>query len=47
MGLKYYAIPGIDVPPETGFQYREPTEQDAFMKADEYEALIAKEVAHG
>ncbi len=40
LGLKYYAIPGIDIPAETGFQYREPSEDDAFMKSDEYEALI-------
>ncbi|TWU34342.1 uroporphyrinogen decarboxylase family protein [Novipirellula artificiosorum] len=40
MGLKYYAIPGIDIPAETGFQYREPKQDDAFMKADEYDALI-------
>ena len=40
LGLKYYAVPGIDIPPNTGFQYREPGEDDAFMKADEYDALI-------
>ena len=40
IGLKYYGIPGIDVPPDTGFQYREPDEANAFMKADEYDALI-------
>lgn len=40
IGLKYYGIPGIDVPPETGFQYREPSQQDAFMRPDEYDALI-------
>lgn len=40
IGLKYYAIPGIDVPAETGFQYREPSEDDAFMRSDEYDALI-------
>ncbi|MCJ7737507.1 MAG: hypothetical protein MUQ10_09380, partial [Anaerolineae bacterium] len=40
LGLKYYGIPGIDVPAETGFQYREPAEEDAFMKADEYDELI-------
>lgn len=40
IGLKYYGIPGFDVPPDTGFQYREPSEEDAFMKADEYDALI-------
>jgi hypothetical protein len=40
IGLKYYAVPGIDLPPETGFQYREPPESEAFMTADEYDALI-------
>jgi len=40
MGLKYYAIPGLDIPADTGFQYREPSENDAFMRADEYDALI-------
>ena len=40
LGLKYYAIPGIDVPPNTPFQYLEPPEQRAFMKPDEYNMLI-------
>ena len=40
LGLKYYAIPGIDVPADTGFQYREPNEDAAFMRADEYDRLI-------
>ena len=40
IGLKYYGIPGIDVPPNTGFQFREPSEENAFMKADEYDELI-------
>jgi len=40
IGLKYYGIPGIDVPPDTGFQYREPAQHDAFMRPDEYDALI-------
>ncbi len=40
LGLKYYSIPGIDIPPETGFQYLEPSEDNAFMKADEYDELI-------
>lgn len=40
IGLKYYGIPGIDVPADTGFQYREPTEKKAFMRADEYDDLI-------
>lgn len=40
LGLRYYAIPGIDIPAGTGFQYREPPEDQAFMKADEYDQLI-------
>ncbi len=40
LGLKYYAIPGIDIPADTGFQYREPPPGEAFMKPDEYDALI-------
>ena len=45
IGLKYYAIPGIDIPPDMAFQYREPDEEHAFMKADEYDALIADPTA--
>lgn len=40
IGLKYYGIPGIHIEPDVGFQYREPEEDDAFMKADEYDQLI-------
>ncbi len=40
IGLKYIGVPGIDVPPDVGFQYREPDEQNSFMKADEYDELI-------
>ena len=40
IGTKYYAVPGIDVPPDTGFQYLEPPEKKAFMKPDEYDQLI-------
>jgi hypothetical protein len=40
LGLKYYGIPGIHIPADTGFQYREPPEDEAFMKADEYDELI-------
>ncbi len=40
LGLKYYAIPGIDIPPDTAFQYLEPPEQKAFMKPEEYNLLI-------
>jgi len=39
-GLRYYGIPGIHIPPTTGFNYIEPSEADAFMKADEYDRLI-------
>lgn len=39
-GLKYYGIPGIDVGPDVGFQYREPDEKNAFMKREEYDELI-------
>jgi len=40
IGLKYYGIPGIHIPPQTAFQYREPPENAAFMQPDEYDALI-------
>ena len=38
--LKYYGIPGIDIPADNGFQYREPPAGEAFMRADEYDQLI-------
>ncbi len=41
IGLKYYGVPGIDVPVNTGFQYREPPEDNAYMKEDEYDLLAA------
>jgi uroporphyrinogen-III decarboxylase len=41
LGLRYYAVPGIHIPHNVGFNYVEPSENDAFMKADEYDALIA------
>jgi hypothetical protein len=40
IGLRYYGIPGIGMPPDTGFNYIEPPENEAFMRADEYDALI-------
>lgn len=40
IGLRYYGVPGIDVPPGTGFQYREPSEENAHMREDEYPLLI-------
>jgi hypothetical protein len=41
IGLKYYAIPGVEIPPDTGFQYLEPPEDQAWMRPDEYDLLIA------
>lgn len=41
IGLKYYAMPGVEAPPDTGFQYLEPPEEEAWMRADEYDLLIA------
>ena len=32
IGLKYYAVPGLDLPPDTGFQYIEPPEESAWMR---------------
>jgi len=39
--LRYYAVPGIDLPATTAFQYKEPSEDQAFMRSDEYDQLIA------
>jgi len=39
-GLRYYGIPGIGIPHTTGFNYIEPSEDQAFMRGDEYDALI-------
>jgi len=41
IGLKYYAVPGIDISKDTGFQYKEPPEDGAYMMPDEYDALTA------
>ncbi len=41
IGLKYYATPGVEIPPDTGFQYREPEEDNAWMRPDEYDLLVA------
>lgn len=41
VGLKYYAAPGIEIPPDTAFQYLEPPEDNAHMRADEYDLLSA------
>lgn len=45
IGLRYYGIPGIGIPHDVGFNYIEPSEDNAFMRADEYDALIADPTA--
>ena len=40
IGLRYYGIPGIDIPADRGFQYIEPPSDKAFMRPDEYDQLI-------
>ncbi|MDX9975016.1 MAG: uroporphyrinogen decarboxylase family protein [FCB group bacterium] len=40
IGLNYYGVPGIHVPADTGFQYREPSEERAHMLPEEYDHLI-------
>jgi len=40
IGLKYYAAPGVELPVDTGFQYLEPPEDQAWMRPDEYDELI-------
>ncbi len=40
MGTRYYGVPGIDISPDTGFQYLEPPEEEAFMPPEDYDALI-------
>jgi len=40
MGLRYYLTPGIDLPPDVGHQYLEPPAEAAFMRVEEYDALI-------
>ena len=41
IGLSYYAVPGVEIPPDTAFQYIEPPDDRANMRDDEYDALIA------
>lgn len=45
LGLRYYGIPGIHIPPTTGFNYIEPPEDQAWMREDEYDDLIADPTA--
>lgn len=40
ISLRYYACPGIEVPPDATFQYLEPAEDQAWMQPGEYDELI-------
>lgn len=40
ISLKYYATPGIDLPPDKAFQYLEPLEGNAWMAEGDYDALV-------
>ncbi|MBM3998651.1 MAG: hypothetical protein FJ297_03740 [Planctomycetes bacterium] len=40
IGSRYLAVPGVGLERDTGFQYLEPAEDGAWMRADEYDALI-------
>ena len=44
LGQKYYAAPGIEVPADTGFQYIEPLEDEAWMREDEYDVFIKEPI---
>jgi len=46
LGLKYYATPGIDLDPDTGFQYREPPPEQAWMPPEDYDAFIDDPTAY-
>jgi len=46
VGLNYYAIPGVQIPADTGFQYVEPPEEKAYMLPEEYDELIADPVRY-
>ena len=35
IGLNYYGVPGIDVSADVAFQYREPSDDAAFMKRED------------
>jgi uroporphyrinogen-III decarboxylase len=41
LGLKYYSIPGLDGEADHGFQYLEPPDDQAWMRREEYDHLIA------
>lgn len=39
-GLKYYAVPGMDIPADVAFQYREPDPEKAWMRREDYDEFI-------
>jgi len=41
LGLNYFGIPGVELEPDVCFQYREPAEDRALMRREEYDELIA------
>ncbi|AKJ64384.1 uroporphyrinogen decarboxylase family protein [Kiritimatiella glycovorans] len=46
LGTRYYAIPGVGLPPDVGFQYLEPPGDEAWMPPEDYPALIADPTAY-
>ncbi len=44
LGIKYYAVPGIEVSADTGFQYMEPPENGAWMREDEYDIFVKEPI---
>jgi hypothetical protein len=40
IGTNYYAVPGINLASDIGFQYVEPPEDKAYMRPDEYDQFI-------
>jgi len=40
VNLRYYSVPGVDIPANVPFQYLEPPDDNAWMRPDEYDALI-------
>ena len=44
ISTSYYAVPGIEIPDDTGFQYLEPPEDEAWMRDDEYDAFIKEPI---
>lgn len=46
MSINYYAVPGIEIPASVPFQYKEPPEEAAHMRDDEFDLLIADPVGY-